>query len=166
MEKIVGRISLCIVVLIILFMVVPSFGLASGTTGVSRSVANNGSDFDVTIKINDSLPVVVGITETLPDGCSFVSTSLPADQFQISGNKLMFAAVNVTEFKYTVKGVSPSGSTGTWIDMLGDLQGEIGKAGTTTSGGDSQGGSNSTPGFEALVALVALGGIVLFARKM
>lgn len=164
MVKQIGILLLCTGVLVLLLALVPSCGLAAGTSGVSRSVANNGSGYDVTIRINDTLPDVVGIVETLPNGSTFAGSSLPADQCQVSGSKVAFAVINETEFTYTVSGASPADAAGQWTDLLGDVQGTVGQAGTT-SPGSSSGSATSTPGFGALIALASLGGIVCLARR-
>ncbi len=150
-----------------LLLTVPSYSFAAGTAGVSRSVANNVSGgYDVTIRLNDTLPIVVGIVETLPDGCRLVSTTLPVDQYQVSRNKAMFVVINTTEFKYTVRGATPAEeATGKWIDMLSANEGVIGKAGTTTSSGGSSGKASSTPGFEAFLALLSMGLLVYIRRR-
>lgn len=90
------------------------------------------STFEVTLNINSDLPVVVGINETLPDGFSFVNASC---DYSISGQKVAFAAINVTEIKYQVKAPAQAGIegifTGYWVDMLNESEGII--ADTTIS---------------------------------
>ncbi|MDI6895735.1 hypothetical protein [Methanocella conradii] len=166
MDKRYGELFVCIAFLALLLVIMPASSVAAGTGDVSRSVANNASGgYDVTIRLNDTLPIVVGIVETLPNDCTFVSTTLPADQCQVSGNKAMFVVINATEFKYTVRGASPVEVTGKWTDMLSATEGVIGKAGTTTSSGGSSGKPSSTPGFEAFLVFVSIGSLAYIARK-
>ncbi len=101
-----------------------------GTDGVTRSVPADpipGAEFDVKLTISGERPLVVGIVETIPEGFDFVSTSHTPDQYDVSGQKIVFAVVNETEILYRVK-ASSSGLgtfTGTWIDMLSQKEGAI-----------------------------------------
>ena len=101
-----------------------------GTDGVTRSATADpvpGAEFDVKLTISGERPLVVGIVETIPEGFDFVSTSHPSDQYDVSGQKIVFAVINETEILYRVK-ASSSGVgtfTGTWIDMLSQKEGAI-----------------------------------------
>jgi PGF-pre-PGF domain-containing protein len=78
-------------------------------------------EFEVTLKISYSeLPLVVGIVETIPEGFSFVSTTHPSDQYEVSGQKVAFAVINETEITYKVKAPSSGDGTftGEWVDLL------------------------------------------------
>ena len=102
----------------------------SGTEGVTRSAPADpvpGAEFEVKLTISGERPLVVGIAETIPDGFDFVSTSHPADQYAVSGQKIVFAVINETEITYRAKASSSGlGSfTGTWIDMLSQKEGSI-----------------------------------------
>ncbi|RCV63948.1 hypothetical protein C5S53_11355 [Methanophagales archaeon] len=115
-----------------------------GTDGVTRSAPADpipGAEFEVKLTINGERPLVVGIVETIPEGFEFVSTSHHPDQYDVSGQKIIFAVINETEILYRVK-ASSSGVdsfTGTWIDMLSQKEGSI--AGT----GGLEEGSTPTP---------------------
>ncbi|MEA2051751.1 MAG: hypothetical protein U9O90_02870 [Euryarchaeota archaeon] len=101
-----------------------------GTDGVTRSAPADpvpGAEFDVKLTISGERPQVVGIVETIPESFDFVSTSHLPDQYDVSGQKIVFAVINETEILYRVK-ASSSGVgtfTGTWIDMLSQKEGAI-----------------------------------------
>ncbi|MCK4734472.1 MAG: PGF-pre-PGF domain-containing protein [Methanophagales archaeon] len=86
-----------------------------------------GEEFVVKLTISGELPLVVGIVETIPEGFSFVSATHPMDQYSVSGQKIAFAAINVTSIKYTVMAPSLGKGTftGKWIDMLSEKEGSI-----------------------------------------
>ena len=91
---------------------------------VPASVAPS-AEFEVLLRIEGEPPLVVGITETIPEGFSFVSTN--CKHFNISGQKVAFAAINATEIKYKVKAPSSGEGTfsGSWIDFLSEREGNI-----------------------------------------
>ncbi|HID93570.1 MAG TPA: PGF-pre-PGF domain-containing protein [bacterium (Candidatus Stahlbacteria)] len=120
--------------LLVLLVVLLETGVVQGLD-VTRQMPDEvpfNSTFEVTLNINSDLPVVVGINETLPDGFSFVNASC---DYSISGQKVAFAAINVTEIKYQVKAPAQAGIegifTGYWVDMLNESEGII--ADTTIS---------------------------------
>ncbi len=95
------------------------------------------AEFDVTLRINGELPLVVGIVETIPSGFSFVSTTHPADNYSVSGQMIAFAVINEKEIKYKVI-APPSGEgtfTGKWIDMLSEKEGNIADTTVIVGGG-------------------------------
>lgn len=85
------------------------------------------AECDVTLRISGELPLAVGIVETIPEGFSFVSTTHPAGNYSVSGQKIAFAVIDEKEIKYKV--IAPSSGegtfTGTWIDMLSEKEGDI-----------------------------------------
>ncbi|MDI6810716.1 MAG: PGF-pre-PGF domain-containing protein [archaeon] len=84
-------------------------------------------EFEVTLRITGELPLVVGIVETIPEGFSFESTTHPAGNYSVSGQKVAFAVINKTEIRYRVKAPSSGEGTfsGRWIDMLSENEGSI-----------------------------------------
>ncbi len=86
-----------------------------------------GEEFEVTLRITGELPLVVGIVETIPAGFEFVSTTHPAGNYSVSGEKVAFAVINTTEIKYKVKAPSSGEGTfkGRWVDMLSEKEGTI-----------------------------------------
>ncbi len=139
----------CKILTLLLFLATAAFLAGTvtavpGTDGVTRSAPADpvpGAEFDVKLTISGERPLVVGIVETIPEGFDFVSTSHTPDQYDVSGQKIVFAVINETEILYRVK-ASSSGLdtfTGTWIDMLSQKEGSI--AGT----GGIEEGSTPTP---------------------
>lgn len=164
MYKKVNRVTVFVAMLIVAIAVLPAAGFAAETSGVARSVTPAGQgEYDVTIKLNDSLPTVVGIKEQWPDGCTFVSCSLPQDRYTVSGTTAMFAVINTTEFQYRVKGASPEQATGEWADMLGRKEGTIGAPGGDA--GTTKTDASAAPGFEAFLALAAAGSAAYLAGR-
>ncbi|MCW7080338.1 MAG: hypothetical protein OCU16_04505 [Candidatus Methanospirare jalkutatii] len=91
---------------------------------VPASVAPS-SEFEVLLRIEGEPPLVVGIVEKIPEGFSFVSTN--CKHFNISGQKVAFAAINATEIRYKVKAFSSGEGTfsGSWIDFLSEREGNM-----------------------------------------
>jgi len=91
---------------------------------VPASVAPS-SEFEVLLRIEGEPPLVVGIVEKIPEGFSFVSTN--CKHFNISGQKVAFAAINATEIRYKVRAPSSGEGTfsGSWIDFLSEKEGNI-----------------------------------------
>ena len=133
-----------------------------------------GEEFVVKLTISGELPLVVGIVETIPDGFSFVSTTHPASDYSVSGQKISFAAIDVTSIEYTVRAHSSGDGTftGEWVDLLvltSTLPEEEGKTGrwhTVVGGGGASAieegvtatpiPASKVPGFEVIFAVVSL----------
>ena len=85
-----GRVSIILICMFAVLCVVPAW--AGGIT-VSRDIDPSsvpaGGEVLVTLSI-DGMDAG-GIVETVPEGFSFVETSVPADRYHISGQKLIFA---------------------------------------------------------------------------
>jgi PGF-pre-PGF domain-containing protein len=98
-----------------------------------------GEEFKVTLRITGELPLVAGIVETIPDEFSFVRTTHPAGNYSVSGQKVAFAVINVTEIEYWVMAPSSGEGTfsGTWIDMLSENEGSIADTIVMVGGGGS-----------------------------
>jgi hypothetical protein len=134
-------------------------------------------EFEVTLRISGEFPLVVGIVETIPDGFSFPPSDVSTTPYNISGQKIAFAAINETEIKYTVRAPSSDKGTftGIWIDILSDKEGSI--AETTITVGEGAGAieeevtptpspspspgpttspPSEVPGFEAIFVTVSL----------
>lgn len=146
-----------VILLMALGVFMAGTAMAASVSEVTRSVAaSSGGQNVVTIGINDTMPSVVGIKETLPDGCTLVNCTLPQDQHKVSGNSVSFVAINTTSFQYTVTGLNSKDISGQWADMLGTGQGTVGAgtSGTGNAGTGTQG--QGTPGFIGIVAIVSV----------
>lgn len=159
-------VALLIVSMVVLFMA--DAALAAGGSGVTRTVASAGNgESEVTISINDTMPSVCGLKETLPAGSTLVSCTLSPGQYEVSGSELRFVAINTTSFKYVVKGLDGKEITGQWTDMLGTGQGTVNAGGAT--GTDAAGGSSTNtqaaPGFATIIALASIGMVALLSRR-
>lgn len=144
--------------------------MAAGGSGVTRAVtATDAGQYEVTISINDTMPSVVGVKETLPEGSAFVSCTLPQGQYEVSGSDARFVAVNTTTFKYVVKGLEGKEITGQWTDMLGTGQGVVNVKGAAGADPGSTGGTSMntqpTPGFITIVSLISICIVALLAWK-
>lgn len=135
-----------------------------------------GAEFVVTLQLGGELPLVVGITENLPAGFKFLSTS--CEHFEVSGQRLLLAVINETEVRYTVKAPSSGAGTfsGTWADMLSEREGSIAptavNVGGTATGPVSPASSGTAaapsaapevPGFEAVFTTLSLLVVTLLA---
>jgi len=137
--------------LVLLFLTLAAASLLVGmvtavqgaeVVGVTRYIPTGlaaGEEFEVTLMISGERPMAAGIVETIPVGFSFVSTTHPTDHYNVSGQKIAFAAINTTEIRYTV--MTPSSSEGTftgeWIDLLSDKEGEIADTTVIVDGGSA-----------------------------
>jgi len=160
------------------------------TRALSTTYPVQGSTVDVSLNIKDLQ--IGGIVETIPDGFSFVSTTHPANQTSVSGAgqkvKVVFAVVNETSIKYTVRapleaeeGVGTRAFTGTWYDALNEAEGDIDSDIVAVRIKSSQSLATppptptptatptpSIPGFEAIFTLAGLLAVAypfLFMRK-
>jgi hypothetical protein len=70
----------------------------------------NGTSWDYTITLKD-LSGPVGVKEITPDGFSYISSSLPANQIIHTGNIILFALPQGGELRFTLS--SGEGKTGT-----------------------------------------------------
>ena len=157
---------------------------AAVTRTLSTTYPIQGSTVDVSLNIKDLQ--IGAIVETIPDGFSFVSTTHPANQTYVSGQKVVFAVVNETTIKYTVRapleaeeGIGTRTFTGTWYDSLNEAEGDIGSdsvriKSATPSATPSPSSTHtptptpSIPGFEVvftLAGLLAVAYPLLFTRK-
>ncbi|MDW7990478.1 MAG: PGF-pre-PGF domain-containing protein [Archaeoglobaceae archaeon] len=116
--------------LIFVLLVLIGLGVAEGTTtNVIRQMPttiNSNAEFEVILKIDGDFPILLGINETIPVGFDFLSTN--CESYEISGQKIAFAVVNVTEIKYSLRAPSGSGEyifSGYWLDMLSENGGVI-----------------------------------------
>lgn len=101
---------------------------AAEVTGVSRHAPAGpapNAEFEVTLTLTGTAPVVVGIIETIPEGFSFVSTT--CEHYQRSGRQIVFAVIGEPAITYRVKApASGEGTfTGSWVDLLSAHEGKI-----------------------------------------
>ena len=89
----------------------------SATRSFSAASVVVGGTVDVTIVV-DGLGAFGGVTETLPDGFSYVSTSL-ADEPVIDGQDVTFALLDEDSFSYTVQ-VADAAGTHTFHGVVKD----------------------------------------------
>ena len=89
-----------------------------------------GEEFDVSISVSDygSFGKVV---ETLPDGFSYVSSTLPDEQVRVTDGKIEFVLFGEDSFTYTVKATNVEGSYSFSGILLDEYKNEW------TIGGDS-----------------------------
>lgn len=76
-------------------------GIASA--GIERSIMENG-DSTVTVRIDLAEGTIMGITEEIPSGFTFVDTSHPAEQTIIEDKHLLFAVIGEETVTYTLRG--------------------------------------------------------------
>jgi hypothetical protein len=76
-------------------------GIASAD--IERSVIEN-TDGTVTVRIDLADGIIMGITEEIPPGFTFVDTAHPAGQTIIEENRLLFAVIGEEMVTYTLRG--------------------------------------------------------------
>lgn len=133
--------SLVISCLCIILCIVPA---AAGDVAVERSLSSSSIEqyqvLNVTLSI-DGLQAG-GIVETIPTGCTFSATDYPTDKYRLSGNKILFSAIEEPAITYRVKAMK-SGSwtfSGVWADAVNMTNGTIPNSTIqiySYSGGDS-----------------------------
>jgi len=179
----------CIAAILFLFLLPCGVANVKATdTAVTRALSTTypiqGSTVDVSLNIKDIQ--IGGIVETIPDGFSFVSTTHPANQTYVSGQKVVFAVVNETTIKYAVrapseaeKGIGTRTFSGMWYDALNEAEGDIGsdiiavriKSSLATpppTPTPTATPTPSIPGFEAIFTLAGLLAVaypLLFMKK-
>lgn len=68
-----------------------------------------------------------GIVETIPDGCTFLSTTYPAEKYRVSGNTVLFSVIDSREITYLMQ-AQKEGTwifAGTWDDTFNKTDGTI-----------------------------------------
>lgn len=122
---------------------------AADSTEISRSMP-------VSVYANEELTVTLaiegldagGIIETIPDGFSFVGTTHPTVQTDVSGQHIVFSVLGEKAITYRLKAPSSAGSgtiTGVWDNVVTQTNGTIpGKSISVSYYGSSDGGDSWT----------------------
>lgn len=84
-----------------ILMILLCLGIASA--GIERSITENG-DGTVTVRIELAEGIIMGITEEIPPGYTFVDTSHPPEQTIIEDKRLLFAVIGDEMVTYTLRG--------------------------------------------------------------
>ena len=136
------------------------------TRRVSTTNPSPNEEFDVTLTVGFQIG---GIAETIPDDLTFVSTTHPPEQYNVSGQNIRFVVINEPEIKYTVKAPSSGSGTfkGVWVDVLSATNGTLvdTNVAVKSAGGGGYGRSaaipSGMPGFITIVAAIVAGAIVV-----
>ena len=126
------------------------------TRSVSTTNPSSNGDFDVTLTIGFQIG---GIIETIPDGFTFVSTTHPPGQYNVSGQNIRFVVLNEPEIKYTVKAPSSGSETlkGVWADVLSATNGTLADTNVAIRSANGEGGrSVVTPSVMPPLIIVAI----------
>ena len=94
------------------------------TRRVSTTNPSPNEEFDVTLTVGFQIG---GIAETIPDDFTFMSTTHPPEQYNVSGQNIRFVGIDGAEIKYTVKAPSSGSGTfkGLWADVLNETNGTL-----------------------------------------
>ncbi len=161
--------------LILAIVAILAIGTAMGaevTRIISTANPAPGSTFDVTLRITGLQ--IGGIVERIPDGFTFVSTTHPRNQTEISGQNVIFAVLNETLITYRVRAPAGGGSgifRGEWYDALnitrGDIESKRVNVVATPSPPSPAAGSTPvpTPGFYLIACIVGLIIAVYYGRR-
>lgn len=92
---------------------------------ITPSQASVGDEIQVHLSIDGMS--TGGIVETIPDGCTFLSTTCPAEKYGVSGNSVLFSVIDDREITYAVRAQKEGTWTfaGTWDDALNRTDGAI-----------------------------------------
>jgi len=133
-----------ILILAVLMFAASVAPAAAGGASITRTTpfpVTAGSEFEVSLSIADL--DAGGIVETIPDGFTYVSTTHPADETQVSGQYVIFSVIGETEITYRVK--APAQGSGTFIGVWDDVATRTnGTIPATLVGVVSGGGSGSS----------------------
>lgn len=138
------------------------------TRSVSTTNPSSNEDFDVTLMVGFQIG---GIVETIPDDFSFVSTTHPHEQYNVSGQNIRFVVINEPEIKYSVKAPSSGSGTfkGVWVDVLSATNGTLvdTNVAVKSAGGGGDGRSAAIPSgmpwFITIVAAIVAAAIVVIS---
>lgn len=136
------------------------------TRSVSTTNPSPNEEFDVTLTVGFQIG---GIAETIPDDFTFVSTTHPPEQYNVSGQNIRFVVIDGAEIKYTVKAPSSGSETfkGAWVDVLSATNGTLVDTNVTvkSAGGGGYGRSAAIPSgmpwFIIVVPIVAAAVVVI-----
>jgi len=123
-----GKVKKLVVVLLVAIVLSALAALVVAEEKVSRSVSTTNSspneEFDVTLTVGFQIG---GIVETIPDDSTFVNTTHPPEQYNVSGQNIRFVVINEPEIMYSVKAPSSGSGTfkGVWEDVLNETNGTL-----------------------------------------
>ena len=126
--KMKGRVKKLVVVLLAVIVLSALAAPVVAEEKVTRSVSTTNpapnEDFDVTLTICFQIG---GIVETIPESFTFVSTTHPPEQYNVSGQNIRFVVINEPEIMYSVKAPSSGSGTfkGLWADVLNETNGTL-----------------------------------------
>jgi flagellar basal body-associated protein FliL len=123
-----GKVKKLVVVLLAVIVLSALAAPVVAEEKVTRSVSTTNpapnEEFDVTLTVGFQIG---GIVETIPEGFTFVSTTHPPEQYNVSGQNIRFVVINEPEIKYSVKAPSSGRGTfkGVWEDVLNETNGTL-----------------------------------------
>ena len=141
-----------IALVLLLALALCAIPASAGSAGRSLpSSVSTDQEFQVTIKVSD-YGAAGQVLEKIPEGFTFVSSSLPEKAVSVSGSKISFLLMNEKSFSYTLKAPASVG-TYTFNGILRDINknefpvlpatSSI-KVNTPSNGGGSGGSSKSS----------------------
>lgn len=96
-----------VLLLALVFCVVPAS--AGSIERTMPSSTNTNGEFQVTIKVAD-YGAAGQILEKLPEGFTFIGSTLPEEAVTVNGNKVSFLLMNEKSFAYTLKAPASAGT--------------------------------------------------------
>ncbi|NVO65738.1 hypothetical protein [Methanofollis tationis] len=99
--------------------------LAAGT--VVREVGPSNAGGLITVTLSFSGMEVGGLTETLPEGFTYVDSSLPSSRVLVQGDQICFCVINESTVTYRVRASDGAGGeiAGAWWDFTARTNGTI-----------------------------------------
>ena len=155
-----GKVKKLVVVLLAVIVLSALAAPVVAEEKVTRSVSTTNpapnEDFDVTLTVGFQIG---GIVETIPADFTFVSTTHPPEQYNVSGQNIRFVVINEPEIKYSVKAPSSGSGTikGVWADVLSATNGTLADTNVAIRSANGEGGrSVVTPSVMPPLIIVAI----------
>ena len=166
--KVKKLVVVLLAVIVLLALAAPVVAEEKVMRTVSTTNPSPNEDFDVTLTSGFQIG---GIVETIPDDSTFVSTTHPPGQYNVSGQNIRFVVINEPEIKYSVKAPSSGSGTfkGVWADVLNGTNGTLVDTNVAVKSAGGEGGSSSRsvaipsgmPGFITIVAAIVAAAIIV-----
>jgi hypothetical protein len=127
--------------------------LAAGTVAREVGSADAGGMITVTLSLDGT--GVVGVTETLPGGFTYVDSSLPDSQVLVQDDQVCFCMINESTVTYRVRAPDQGSGeiAGRWWDFTARTNGTI-PSSAISAGGETA--APPAPGPGVLLGVLAL----------
>ncbi|MDK2974266.1 MAG: hypothetical protein PWP08_637 [Methanofollis sp.] len=137
-EHITGSRKILLICIFAAFCILPVW--AESVT-ISREITPSPVSPGDTVQVRISIDGMStgGIVETIPAGCTFLSTTCPSEKYRVSGNTILFSVIDDREITYLAQAREEGTWTfaGIWDDTLNETDGTIPDSRLTVGSGVS-----------------------------